>query len=179
MSTLVDRIKKDKKVLGILLVGVALMLIILGSELMPDGKSKKASSEANKKSIGDYEDILEEKLTDLLSSVSQAGKTKVMVTLDRTEEYVYIYDESKEEEIRDSGAATKSSTKNNYIIVKDGNTSGENGLNSVIIMPKVKGVAVVCEGGDIPSVKQQISEIVTSVFDIPSTKVSIAKMNQK
>jgi len=46
-------------------------------------------------------------------------------------------------------------------------------------MPKVKGVAVVCEGGDIPSVKQQINEIVTSVFDIPSTKVSIAKMKQK
>ncbi|HOA34255.1 MAG: hypothetical protein GXY95_02135 [Clostridiales bacterium] len=179
MSKLFENLKKDKKALWIMLIGVAVMLIIMGTEFVPGGKSKKKHSDAESPSIGDYESILEDKLTDLLASVSGAGRTKVMVTLDRTEEYVYIYDESKEEEIKGDGGTAKSSTKTSYIIIEDGKSSGESGLKSVIIMPKVKGVAVVCEGGDIPSVKQQINEIVTSVFDIPSTKVSIAKMKQK
>ena len=54
-----------------MLIGVAVMLIIMGTEFVPGGKSKKKHSDAESPSIGDYESILEDKLTDLLASVSE------------------------------------------------------------------------------------------------------------
>ena len=43
-----------------------------------------------------------------------------------------------------------------------------------IITPKVRGVAIICEGGDDYVVKQKIVEIVSRVLGINSTKISVA-----
>mgnify|MGYP006974622555 CR=1 FL=1 len=62
-----------------------------------------------------------------------------------------------------------------YVIV-DG-SSGEQGIVVRQSEPKIRGVAVVCEGGGNQTVKQQIIETVTALLDISSARVSVAKMN--
>ena len=43
--------------------------------------------------------------------------------------------------------------------------------------PKILGVAVACKGGDSPRVKQALSELLTSLYDIPTNRVAILKLN--
>ncbi len=42
--------------------------------------------------------------------------------------------------------------------------------------PAVKGVAVICEGGDSPVVAERITKAVTTALAIPSTRVCVLKM---
>ena len=57
-----------------------------------------------------------------------------------------------------------------YIYLDDGKTLQK------IIEPKIRGVVVVCEGADSSLVKLQISELLTTALDIPSTRVYISKL---
>lgn len=43
--------------------------------------------------------------------------------------------------------------------------------------PKILGVAVACKGADSPRVRQALSELFTSLFDVPSNRVAILKLN--
>lgn len=42
--------------------------------------------------------------------------------------------------------------------------------------PRVLGVSIVCEGGADPNIKRDISECMTSLFDIGSNRVCVLKM---
>ncbi len=42
--------------------------------------------------------------------------------------------------------------------------------------PKVLGVSIVCKGGDSASVRRELTELFTSVFDIGSNRVKISKL---
>lgn len=57
-----------------------------------------------------------------------------------------------------------------YIYLDDGKTLQK------IMEPKIRGVVVVCEGADSSLVKLQISELLTTALDIPSTRVYISKL---
>ncbi len=58
-----------------------------------------------------------------------------------------------------------------YIYLDDGKTLQK------INEPTVRGVVVVCEGADSPLVCADITELLTTALDIPSTKVCISKLN--
>ena len=63
----------------------------------------------------------------------------------------------------------------------------ENGAESVYlqngttktkeIAPKIRGVLIVCEGGDDPVVAARISDAVTKALDISTAKVCIVKLS--
>ena len=42
--------------------------------------------------------------------------------------------------------------------------------------PRVLGVSVVCEGGDNPNIKRDISDCMTALFDIGANRVCVLKM---
>lgn len=46
------------------------------------------------------------------------------------------------------------------------------------VEPKIRGVLVVCEGGDDPVVAEQITKAVTRTLDISAAKVCIAKLSE-
>ena len=69
----------------------------------------------------------------------------------------------------------KSNTENEYIILQS-NGSRDEGLVIKVIQPKIRGVAIVCEGGDSAYVQQRITQAVTAVLDIGASRVSIARM---
>ena len=74
-------------------VGLLAMLLILLSELFPQpsaaGSTQKAKST---QSSTEYQAQLEERLERLISHMSGAGKTTVMVTLGTGEEMIYALD---------------------------------------------------------------------------------------
>ena len=57
----------------------------------------------------------------------------------------------------------------------------ENGSSPYVVKelsPVVKGVLVVCEGGDDPVVVQNISESIMALFSIESHKIKVVRMKE-
>ena len=106
---------------------------------------------------------LERKLTDIISSIEGAGRVKVMITLENSEENVYAVDINE--------------SKNEYVLIKT--SSDEGGLLLKIIQPKIRGEAIVCDGGEINKVKMRILDATCSAMGISSSKVSISKMENQ
>jgi stage III sporulation protein AG len=42
----------------------------------------------------------------------------------------------------------------------------------------ISGIAVVCEGGDLPQVKSRVTELITSIFGIGANRVRIEKLKK-
>ncbi len=153
-----EKIPEEKRPKIIVAVGIGLMALILLSGM--GTKTEKTQSTETQVQPYLYSEEIEQKLEKIISSIQGAGRCKVMVTLDTSEENVYAFD------INDS--------KNEYVVIKT--NSDEGGLLIKIIQPKIRGVAVVCDGGDTYTTVNSITETVCSVLGISSTKVSVAKM---
>ncbi|MBQ8229043.1 MAG: hypothetical protein IJZ88_08545 [Clostridia bacterium] len=165
INSISQKLKLDKKAVAIILVGVLGVFLLALSEIIPD-KQPEADEEQTKETAGyeNYSLDIEERLESLISSIYGAGKTKVMVTLECSDENVYAVDEKSSESMQE----------NKVVIIETQN--GENGMLLKVTEPKIRGVAVVCEGGASATVRQSIIEAITAVLDISAARVSIATM---
>lgn len=158
----------SKKIKIIVAVGLIGIVLIFASDLL--GGSEKKAKNDNEGSISyeEYTEELENKLVQLVSSIDGVGECQVMVTLENTTESVYATDV----EIKNDDSSVNQ--KDKYVIY-----DSENGETPVLIkeyLPKVQGVTVVCTGGDNTAVKEKIIESVTSLFNIPTNRVSVSKI---
>lgn len=133
---------------GFLLLGV--MMIVLSS-ITPQQQDEVTEYTE----VGFYTAYLEERITDLCNSVYGVSKAKVFLTLDTSSEYVYQNDGVSD-----------------FLIL-----SGENGETAVKlceIYPRVRGIAVVCKGGDLPRIKEKITELLSAALGLPTNKIKVA-----
>lgn len=167
LKNLISKIKKDKKtmfIIGIALVGM--LLILLSGTGQESGTDPKIKYEEQGK-ITENELALE--VESFLENIKGAGKTKVILTFETYEETVYAYD--KDEKHTSDGTKDYS---DEYVIIDSGDA--EAGLKLKILSPKIRGVAVICEGGDNPIIKEQITSALSALFDISSNNISVAVM---
>lgn len=173
------RLKKDKKILLLLAAGILGMLLLLASELFPAEEKDGGEEAADAGQVADdrqsYISQTEQKLEDIISSISGAGRTKVMVTLENSEESVWATQGSHSRENGGETDGNSYSEEEEYVLIQS-SSSEEGGLLLKIIQPKIRGVAIVCDGGDNVYVREKITSTVASVLDISTAKISIAKM---
>jgi stage III sporulation protein AG len=131
-----DLLKDDKVLKIIFFAGIALILIIFISDLLP--KEKKNTQPSNETNAEKYSAEIEERLTKIISSISGTGNINVMVTLESLEENVYSQKE--------------------LVAVKT---------------PKVRGVAIVCSGGENAVIREKITSTVSKALGISSSRVSV------
>lgn len=175
----IEKISQKTRLSKKLLIAVSFLLLgiaaLLMSEISP--KEAKASSQttlATQADMNEYAQSLERRLVSIISSIEGAGNTKVMVTLESGSEDIYLHDYDYGENVDPSGKNSME-RKDEYVIV-DG-ADGEQGIVVRKAEPRVRGVAVVCEGGGSDVVREQVINAVTALFDISSARVSVAKMN--
>lgn len=174
-----DKNKKIAIILGVL----GIVLIFFSNYVKP---TKNDTKEIKKEiTTQEYTKQLEDNLKNIVSSIAGAGETKIMITLENgpemkyaTEEKTKTNSEALQETSKNSGTQTKQSgdSELKYIIVKDSN-GGEKALAITEFEPTVKGVVVVCSGGDIPAVEQRITSAVTTALNISSKKVCVTKLS--
>lgn len=163
---MLKKLKNDKKALLTVAVGILGMLLVLLSEL-PFTESAKAQADTT--SQGEfYTDDLERKTEKLISQIEGAGKVSVMLTYEATRETVWAKDVNSKTQ-----GSEGADTEEKYIIVDT--DQGESGLEIKVLYPKIRGVAVVCNGGDDPIVNSRIKSLVSALFDIGSNRISIAR----
>ncbi|MBQ3004957.1 MAG: hypothetical protein IJD88_03410 [Clostridia bacterium] len=159
---ILEKLKENKKLAIILILAVLTIVLIVASELIPNEK-EEIIEEVNGVEYS-YAENLETKLSTMISNINGAGNTKVLVTLKSSSESVYAYDSN----VNDDKQEYK------YILLKNGST--QDGLLLKMTAPEIRGVAVVCEGASSATVRKDITDMITSVLDISSNRVSVIKM---
>ncbi|MDR0884272.1 MAG: stage III sporulation protein AG [Oscillospiraceae bacterium] len=178
LSGIVDKLKSEKKLALIVGLGVLGVLFIALSAI-PKSPAKTAQTQpasaptVGQADVSDYVAQMEERLTGLISAIDGAGRTRVMLTLECGTEEVYAGDESQKTSGNESNASLESRFEYLTLKAKDGS---EAGLLLTVLQPRVRGVAVVCDGGGSALVQTAISQTVTAVLDVSAARVSITKM---
>lgn len=171
-----EKTRLSKKLMLVLVLFAAGLVALLFSELGQSREEKipQETTTLQKASAQEYVQSLEERITSIISSIDGAGSTRVMITLESGNEDVYLHNYDYGEDVDEDGAGNRE-VKNEYVVVD--NSGEENGIVIRVEEPKIRGVAVVCEGGGNDYVKAQIISTVTALLDISSARVSVAKMN--
>lgn len=176
-SRWLDKIKNIPKKWWIVLGVLAIFLVAL-SEWIPSSDAASATSDADMQM---YVEQLEQRLTDMVESIDGAGKCRVMVTLENGVEYVYANEQSTtsdrmEDHSEHSDKTTiRDDSESSYVIVNA--TDGRQGLLVTEIQPTVRGVVIVCEGGENEQIKERIMDTVATVLNITSSRVCVTKMS--
>lgn len=147
--------QKGSFVMALVIGGTAMILILLSD--LGTTQDTSAAKQDTRDAVS-YQMELETRLEELISQMSGAGKTTVMVTLETGEEAVYAVD------IR-SGEMQEQKT---HVLLDDGTA-----LTETVYLPQVCGVAVLCEGGADIRVAARITEMVGALLDLPSNRICV------
>jgi stage III sporulation protein AG len=181
---LFDYVKKGLDNKRLILFGIIGMCLLIGGGLFDsytktDNHTVKPASEtsydANKRS---YEDILEAKLSNVLSQLKGAGSVIVSITLENgnVQEYAKnITHDSKVVQEKDTSGGTRTTTEtkeSEQILV-----SRENGAEHPVAVqefkPAIKGVLVIAEGAYDSTVKANLTKAVETCLGIPAYRVTV------
>lgn len=175
-SNVLDKLKKDKVRNIVIIIGIIGIVFIFISNLISKDSENIDSdinelNTINSYNTESYERQIEEQLEEIISSIDGAGRVKVMATLDRTSQIVYATEEKYNTDNE------KQSGETAYVIIKKSDGT-ESAIKVTEIQPKIKGVIVVCEGGEDSVVQERIVKAVTTVLDISSSKVCVTKISE-
>lgn len=144
------KIPKNRLIL-LLMAALGLFLVAAGSIF--GGKTAEAAPAYT--DVGFYTEYLEGRIRDLCLSITGIEEANVFLTIDCSSEYIY----------EDGGGS-------DYLILSG--ADGEEAVMLCEIYPKVRGIAVVCTGGDIPRVQQTVTELLAAALGLPTNKIKIA-----
>ena len=154
---------KPSRVTVITVICAVIGLILL---LFSGGGAEKKTDNDDYRSVVSYTEKLENRVRELCLSVEGVNEVSVLLTLESGSEFVYadnIKDESRED--------GRSYTSDYIIIEKDDGTSP---VVTCEIYPKIRGVAVVCNGGDKPALQKKLTELLSAALGISSGKIRIS-----
>ena len=176
---------RDMLVKLIVIIGIAGAGLIFLSSVLP--KNDSSSSQAAAQAVSEYSDTdayrerLCEELGNMIAGMKGAGRTRIMLTMDGTVRNIYAADNDirQSESSRRNSADENTDKQNNerisYIKVRNKDGS-EQAIKIGCQMPKVRGVLVVCEGGDNDEVCGRIKEAVAAALNISKTHICVSKL---
>ncbi len=147
---------KGKWALLLLLV-LAIVCLVYGSAATQKKAEDTAAHDLQR--AEEYREHLEKELTLLLGQVKGVGRVRVFLTLSECEEYVY--------------AENQSASGKNYA------TMGGDALLLSVRMPKVAGVAVLCDGANDAAVQASLVSLLSAALDIPSHHIAISPLKKE
>lgn len=179
---LFKNLSSDKKRNIIILLGAVGMVLIFASNFIhiPKNEVTVTESESTTESITaeSYRIQLENDLTNIVSQINGAGEVKIMITMDSTVEDVFAVERKIDDNIESAADGSQGETKteysedNTYVTIKNKDGSEEVVLLKQV-MPKIRGVLVVCDGGGNSVVQEKITQAVAGVLNISSGKVFV------
>ena len=123
-----------------------LLLVFGGFAGTADTKNDTAYTD-----VGFYTEYLEKRIRTLCLSVEGITEAEVFLTVDCSSEYIY-------------------GEGGDYLIL----SGGEEAVMLCEIYPKVRGIAVVCTGGNSAVVRETVTRLLSAALDLPSSKIEVA-----
>lgn len=177
LSNLVAKLKKVKHIEVYAVVILAVVIIAIW--FFPTSKTAQTSVQPTATtSTEEYARSLENRLNNVLSSISGAGTVQCMITLNGEIERVLAYsnDEknSSTQNTTSNGTTNKTETSTSNkepIIINTG--AGNEPLVLYEIMPDIKGIVVVASGASDVRVKLDILKAVQALLNVESSQIEI------
>lgn len=171
---------KSKRTI-IIIIGLAGIVLIFISGFVPKSGEESGEIDASESppvTADEYRRQLESELEDIISQIDGAGNVSILITMESSVEDVYAVEKNIEEksststgsDVGDSESEYKE--ENKYVTVKRRDGSEDTVLQKQI-MPKIRGVLVVCDGGGNSVVKEKITQAVSGVLNISGGKVFV------
>ncbi len=154
---------------------IAALFAVVSLLLLSKGeKSEKNSADYTDdyKKLCNYADRAQDELEEIIGKIAGAGSTEVMLTFESSFESVYANNAKLLEDI-DGGEVLGSKSSEKEIVLVGDRINGEAPILLKEICPKVKGVLVVCRGGDDIEVCKQIKNAMSALFGISESKVCV------
>lgn len=177
--------EKAKKLIVIAgLVGIALIFLSGFIDTKAPAEQGKTQNITLTSDISAYKQEVEQSLADIVSTIEGAGTTRVMLTMDSSTELVYATDEKITEQNAtdkktggESADQINNESQSNYLTVKLSDGTEQTVLLKEV-QPKIRGVLVVCKGGEDSVIHQRVLEAVTKALNISSAKVCVTKLSE-
>ena len=164
---------------------IGIILIFISTYIKPPGESSSKKEEESVSistdEIEKYRNALSEELGNMLASMYGVGRTKVMVTIEGTARNVYATDtdvngrETSRKSGNDENGDKQSNEKKTCIVIRQKDGS-EKALAIGQLMPEIKGVLVICDGGDDENVKKRVINAVKAALDISENHICVTKL---
>ena len=161
----------NTKMLAIILLVGIVFLVLPGFF----GEQETSVPEQNKPAdIKVYVKELEQRLSDILSTIEGAGKISVMITLNDEGETVYAQDVSSDRKpVSNAEINSESRADEKKLVLKNDAGGGQSPISVVKTMPKVSGVLVTAQGADNERVKSDLIQAIKSVLDVKTHRVAV------
>lgn len=171
-----ERLKSPKLLMLAGLTGILLIYLSTLFGAKSDAGTKRPAAE--ELSAAEYRAELEERLRGMVAQITGSRNVTVVVTLETGLRYSYADTrEGTSANKTESGfESTSSESKESYITVKTSD-GGEQALLVTTQMPEVRGIAIVCEGGDDEQISEKIQNAVMAALNVTSKRVYIAGGN--
>lgn len=171
--------KQENKLKLITALGAIGIILIFFSGSKPNSKEQKQIQNT----FDEYEYItdLEGRITSIVESINGVGKAKVMLSLETTESFKFATEERHQTDVSqdiktddEQRLSERTDSENKFIIVEDDN-GNKKALVETSYTPQIKGAVVVCSGGDSSAVKNRVTQALTTILGIGSSKVCVIK----
>ena len=161
---------------ALIILGICGIVLIFISSLFDTDTKDKSTKKENESSFSaeEYRIELEEAVLGIVKSITGDKSATVVVTLDSSVRYDYAdsFDTSSSNSLAEASQNESSSSSKTYITFRT-EEGGEKPLIVTEIMPEVRGVAVVCSGGNNAEVAEKIQNAVMAALNITSKRVYI------
>lgn len=174
MNEKLKNLTKNPKILVIVgLVGIALIFL---SSLFSGGEEEKINvSDTATYTAEEYRELLEKEIKKIITGITGDKNPTVVITLESGIRYSYASADEidSSSSYGDTSDQSSESKKKSYITIRTAD-GGEQALIVTEIMPEVRGVAIVCAGGNSESVAERIKNAVTAALNITAKRVYIS-----
>lgn len=187
--------KKSNKftymIILIIIAGVMILVVSYFNDSTPtflnlsnDTTFQENKREENLSTSTTYQDKVKNELKNILSKVKGVGEVDVIIHFEGGEERIPALDSEKSNTVteeRDSNGGNRVNNNN-----KDGTkvvmSSQGNSTEPLILKtynPKIIGILIVAEGADDTRLSYELTKIVSSLYDISESKVSVIPMKEQ
>ena len=164
LLNLKEAVKNNKKQVVVLCAACILLFILLFTDTKT---TETITNDDHTQTVYGLEKKLEDKLEEFLKTVDGVGKVSVCVSFDVLEQKAYaqnIQTDQSENDIENSAE---------YVIIETENGQ-EDGLALTVYAPKIRGVAVCCEGAGSQKVKNEVTQLLTAALHLPANRIYVS-----
>lgn len=179
MNERIKEISQKLKSPKFLIIAGLLGIVLIFISSLGTGESSEAKENTKEFSAEEYRLSLQKEIKDMVTDITGSRDVKVVITLESGISYSYAdtREETAAAKSESDTESTDTQIKEGYITVKTAD-GGEEALLITAKMPEIRGVAIVCEGGDSQLLNEKIKNTVTAALNITSKRVYICGRKQ-
>lgn len=187
--------KKSNKftymIILIIIAGVMILVVSYFNDSTPtflnlsnDTTFQENKREENLSTSTTYQDKVKNELKNILSKVKGVGEVDVIIHFEGGEELIPALDSEKsntvtEERDSNGGNRVNNNNKDGTKVVMSSQGSSTEPLILKTYNPKIIGILIVAEGADDTKLSYELTKIVSSLYDISESKVSVIPMKEQ